>query len=146
MDKQGFENALPKLNLLLVENLNVQIEHNYMRNSSISSFIFLRVQLPDTEEFSERIIELTIHFDSFYLVPVLYYRQNYFLEASPFCAMEIHPILQTPFYYWHPCETRDTMATIPYNGYVDYLIKWIGIAFSVVLPELQLRIATNRKR
>lgn len=143
MDKLQFENALPELNLLLLENLNSRVLHNYMRNSSISSFIFLKVQLPDTEEVSERTVEFTVHYDTFYSVPVLYYRQKHNVEASPHCALDIHPILQSPFYYSHPCETRDTMATIPSEGAVDYLIKWIGITFSLVLPELQLRVPTS---
>lgn len=144
MDKLQFESALTEFNVLLMENSNVKVLHNYIRKCSISSFIFQKVQLPSTEKISDRTIEFTVHFDTFYTVPILSYRLNYSLDAvAPYCAMDIHPILQSPFYFLHPCETRDTMATIPVDGPVDYLIKWIGISFSLVLPELELRIPTN---
>lgn len=154
MDKQTYESVISDFNVVLIKHFPKPIIHNYVRNSSVSSFIYVKVDLTENchkpELSAENClessdVEFTVHYDPFYRVPVLSYRMNLVVNANPHCAMDIHPILHSPYLYLHPCETETTMASIPYENGLDYLVKWIGIAFSLVLPELQPRIALEKR-
>ena len=36
-----------------------------------------------------------------------------------------HPILGTPFWHLHPCDTRKLMNSIPF-AYLDYIKTWLS--------------------
>ncbi|RKP29301.1 hypothetical protein METBISCDRAFT_28339 [Metschnikowia bicuspidata] len=146
MDKDAFEKSLPAFNSILVKNLNVSITQNFVKNSAMASYIYVKARLPETansyrnEEGNEQTLEFTVSYDPFYNVPVFHFRVNMLLEhVSAPCAADIHPILQTPYLCVHLCETATTMDEWKPESPLDYMVKWIGMVFSLVLPEVQLR-------
>lgn len=154
MNKDQFENSITQFNKILVNHLSGSIVRNYVRSSSISSFIYMKV-IPRREssdepesinesENKEKSTEFTIHYDAFYTVPILSFRVDQQLtRTNTYTGVDIHPILQIPYLYMHPCETQAIMDTIPTEDAVEYLKKWLGIVLSVVLPDLELRIPTG---
>lgn len=152
MDINQFEEALPKFNSLLLEHLSAPIFKNYIRNSLISPYSYTRIERApkrvDTintkplNKSSWRWLsaEFTIHYDNFYRVPLFSFRLDLLLvDSNSYCAIDIHPILQNPWIYMHPCETSSTMDGIGWTDDVDYLVKWIGMVFLMVLPDIQMR-------
>ncbi len=42
-----------------------------------------------------------------------------------------HPILNTPWWYIHPCDTRKLMNTIEFN-FMDYIKTWLSFHGPIV--------------
>lgn len=136
MDQESFSRNLAGFSTILVDHINCPVQNSYVRASSLGNYLFLSV------ETTNGTLDLTVHYDSFYQVPVLYYLKNKQLKMEEGALVDIHPILQSPYQMVHPCETQEIMASVGWNSEVDYLIRWFGIHIEQVLTEIQLRVPT----
>jgi len=128
-----FNDILVAFNTILVNHINFSVLHNYVRNSNLGKYIFLSLGHGDETW------DLTVCYDAFYQVPVLFFLVNGQLDARENSMVEIHPILQTPYQMVHPCETSDIMNSLGKLG-LEYLISWFGIHIGAVLDEIELRV------
>ncbi|KAI9478901.1 MAG: autophagocytosis associated protein [Benjaminiella poitrasii] len=96
------------------------------------------------------IIQLEHHivYSTSYQVPVLYFRAHY-QNGTPLRATDIyqyiipesyqhialsqndHPVLGTPFWYIHPCDTRTLMKTIEFEP-LNYIKSWLSVYGPIV--------------
>lgn len=105
------------------------MSHSFFKKTP---YLFIRKKLADDS------IEITISHSNTYQVPVLHYRiftveknnttKLTFDKSLETTTITEHPILGTPWYFVHPCNTREFMK----NNYVceselDYLIKWVSL-------------------
>lgn len=146
MDKADFERVLPRFNEILISLLSCRILHNYIKNSTVSSYVYTKIEPFQTEQDVPKTAEFTIHYDSFYRVPVFSFRPDSLEHYNPYCALDIHPILATPYLYMHPCETETTMEDFGATSALDYLVKWLGMVLSLVIPEIYLRYRVEDQR
>ncbi|KAI8356744.1 autophagocytosis associated protein [Choanephora cucurbitarum] len=99
-------------------------------------------------------LEHHIVYSTSYQVPVLYFRAFY-LDGTPLSQDEIyqsivpksqqdvalsqsdHPLLGTPYWYIHPCQTRTAMETVQFEKQ-DYIKTWLSIFGPPVQCQLSL--------
>lgn len=98
-------------------------------------------------------IEHHIAYSTSYQVPVLYFRAC-FQDGAPLSLDEIyqqivpdmyrdqviitqtdHPVLGTPFWHIHPCDTRKLMNEIPFEA-LDYVKTWLSFNGPVVQCQI----------
>lgn len=133
-----FNNCLPAFNTLLINNINVPVTNNYVRNSRLGKYIVVILTI------SEGSLTVTVSYDSFYQVPVLFFLKNNQLDRHSKSMVEIHPILQTPYQMVHPCETQDIMDSLASQSGLEYLSRWFGIHIGEVCGEIELRVPTDQ--
>lgn len=136
MDAAGFNASLPSFNTLLLNSLSgpqLAIENNYVRSQHNQRYSYTRLRS------GARTVDFTVCYDAFYMVPVLHFRHNDSVEFEDSrCVVDMHPLLHLPFVLLHPCETRAVMESVGGEG-VEYLVRWFGLHFSGIFPEIQLR-------
>lgn len=134
IDISTFNDNLKDFNNVLVNNINVVVKNSYVRDCQLGRYIFMCLCT------SEGILDLTISYDSFYQVPVIYFLLNGQLLPYRSSLVEIHPILQSPYQMLHPCETQDLMATTNCESAIDFLVSWFGLHIEQIVAEIQLRV------
>ncbi|KAI8355580.1 autophagocytosis associated protein [Blakeslea trispora] len=101
-------------------------------------------------------LEHHVVYSASYRAPVLYFRAFY-LDGTPLTQQEIyqfiipksqqdivlsqsdHPLLGTPYWYIHPCHTRNAMETIQFRKQ-DYIKMWLSIFGPLVQCKLSLAL------
>lgn len=142
MEKEGFIRTVGVFNQILIEHLrgavDFKILHNYVKSYHNGKYISLGFySAGDTTD-------LIISYDEFFQTPVLYYRVNGTVENhNPHCVVDIHPLLESPYIYVHPCETKSLMESIKATTMLETLISWFGIFIELVNPTIQLRVPQN---
>ncbi|CAO3682212.1 unnamed protein product [Rhizopus microsporus] len=102
-------------------------------------------------------IEYHILYSTSYQVPVLYFKPSYYHDGSPLSLDDIyehivpfdyhqqlkqhvyvpcisqadHPLINTPFWYIHPCETAKLMTIIS-PEVKDYVQSWLSLVGPVI--------------
>lgn len=139
MDSVVFNHHLPELHKVILESLTadrpVTFTNNYVKshNGNVYNMVALTVG-NDT-------IDLSVVYDHFFQVPVLYFRVNTALDYfSQYSELAVHLILDVPFLMVHPCETEAFIATTNPATPMDYLKSWFGINIQLVFPEILLRV------
>ncbi|KAI8051921.1 uncharacterized protein B0P05DRAFT_479938 [Gilbertella persicaria] len=91
-----------------------------------------------------------IVYSTSYQVPVLYFKATH-LDGTPLSPQHIdrlsqarlsqldHPVLGTPFWYIHPCDTRIAMSTFKFKR-EDYIKTWLSLFGPLVQCPLSLAL------
>lgn len=164
----GFNEYIDEFQQLLVENivsidgLLLLVVNSYVRSAGVQQqrYVYTRCCLDGQTYF-----DFTVSFDTFFTVPVLYFKIYSFSDVtarevfdisglkyvgSSTFTIESHHLLNSPWFYVHPCETASTMTD--FMGALDqdgniydrrfilkYLCSWFGIYISSVVPGLSFR-------
>lgn len=136
LSNSEFSDNLLAFNAILSNYINVPVSNTYVRNSRLGKYAFLSLTTSEGE------LAVTVSYDSFYQVPVLFFLKNGQLDLDNRNMVEMHPILQTPYQMVHPCETRDVMDSLGSQSGLEYLVRWFGIHIGEVLAEIELRVPT----
>lgn len=144
MDSVEFNRHLPKFHGIIVEYLTAHepltFNNNYVKAHRGNLYNMLSLGVGNTT------IDLSIAFDQFYHVPVMYFRVNDAVDySSPYGYMAVHLVLDVPFLMVHPCETDVVLASTNPASPMDYLISWFGITLLLVFPHLLLRVPVKNE-
>lgn len=114
-----------------------------------------------TAQESTEILQLEHHivYSASYQVPVIYFKAS-FSDGSPLSHKEIfeyiipdayqnavvsqndHPILGTPCWYIHPCDTRSLMNTMTFDP-LDYIKVWLSVYGPIVKCSVPISMFTE---
>lgn len=139
MNATDFNRHLPAFHKLILDFLTssdpLTITNNYVKTQGDNVYNMLTLRLADDT------IDLSVVFDRFFQVPVLYFRVNGAMDYLPGCGvMSIHLVLNVPFLMVHPCESEHLMATINPTTPLDYLKSWFGITVQLAFSQILLRV------
>lgn len=150
MNIDQFHECLEPFLQLLSEHLlspkALSLRNAYIKVSGRDQYLHVFVELDQQPS------EFTVCYDRFYSVPVLYYcdlkniakameinAASSGQHTAHNLAVDIHPVLQRPFLYVHPCETQQLMESSRLQG-LELLVFWFATHIAEVEPSLQLRV------
>lgn len=139
MDSEEFNLHLPEFHNVVLHSLTVEdswsLINNYVKAHRGNLYNMLTLRVGNDS------IDLSIVYDHFFLVPVLYYRVNNAVDYfSQYSELAVHLILDVPYLMVHPCETDAFLATTNPSTPKEYLISWFGISIQLVFPRILLRV------
>ncbi|KAL9549032.1 hypothetical protein MBANPS3_005396 [Mucor bainieri] len=114
-----------------------------------------------TVQDSIEIIQLEHHivYSTSYQVPVIYFKAT-FSDGAPLSHNEIfryiipeayqnaivsqndHPLLGTPCWFIHPCDTRSLMSTMAFDP-LDYIMVWLSVYGPIVKCSIPTSMFTR---
>ena len=148
MNDASFNESIEQFSEVLFADLHAKqpmnITNAYVKQYYGSKYLYIHLSFENgsaakhSEEEGQN-IEMVISYDRFYQVPVLHFRVDDKVDyGSQYTAIDIHPILQTPYVVVHACETDNMMSPTNLHG-VEYLKLWFALQMTMVFPHIELR-------
>lgn len=136
LTREIFNSTLDPFNDVLMSHLTlpvgqISIVNNYIRSDHHRRVVSCCVQ-------AELVIEFTVSWDEFYLVPVIHFRATEVDLLKAVVTLDLHPLTGEPWYSVHPCETQKGMEAFAKSNPIDYLVTWFNV-YGGGLLLLQIR-------